>query len=105
MTLISKIQFLIQQNNVILFLDDLHWWDKRSIQLLDIIIRQIDFSSLKNKLKIFFAVTPNQSTLNQQYLQNIIEKACAKHLEFPILEYADFKRILRIYLKPSDDKT
>lgn len=102
--IISKIQFLIQQNNVILFLDDLHWWDKRSIQLLDIIIRQIDFSSLKNKLKIFFAVTPNQSTLNQQYLQNIIEKACAKHLEFPILEYADFKRILRIYLKPSDDK-
>lgn len=98
----SKIQFLIKKEKVILFFDDLHWWDKRSIQLLDIIIQRIDFSELKNSIKIFLTLTPNQPAVNKQYVKSIVEKISAKHLEFPVLKYEDFKSLIGIYLQSYD---
>ena len=98
----SKIYFLIRNRKVIFFLDDLHWWDKRSIQLLDIIIRQIDFSNLQNNLKLFLGITPNQSTIHKQYIDNIISNMDIKHIEFPTLKFQEFKSIINVYLHLDD---
>ena len=100
--IVSKIQFLIKKGKAILFFDDLHWWDKRSIQLIDIIIQNIDFSDLKYDLKVFFTVTPNQSSDHIQYVKKIIAKTNAKHLEFPVLKYEEFRVLIGMYLQSNE---
>ncbi len=98
----SKIQFLINNHKTVLFFDDLHWWDKRSIQLLDIIIKRIEFEKVESNIKIFFTITPNQTCVHRQYIDEIISKTNAKHLEFPVLEYNEFKALIEQRLQTYD---
>lgn len=101
--ILSKIQFLQKKYNLVIFFDDLHWWDKRSVQLLDIIINKIHSIESQNKMKLFFSVTPNQESVNKKYLETLFHKITCKYLKFPLLEFEEFKKLLEKYVVSYDE--
>lgn len=101
--ILSKIQFLQKKYKLIFFLDDFQWWDQRSFQLLDTILKKIYTGKIPNKLKLVFTVTLNQNSKNKDYIKVLLKTIDAKNLKFPQLEYNEFKISIKKYVTLYDN--
>lgn len=100
--LLSKIQYLLKNNKIIFLFDDLHWWDKRSLQFLDTLLNHINLDEPTENIKIFITLTPNQTCAHQEYISEIIHKLKYKHLQFPQLKFEEFNSLVKKYIKSYD---
>ena len=75
--------------------DNIHWWDRRSLQLLKILLtdKQILNPDKLNRYTIIFSITSNQLVIHGDLVDCIMKETEYKKIQISI-NYEDFSLIL-----------
>lgn len=94
--ILAKIKQKLKKSQNIFIFDNIHWWDRRSLQFLKLILTNsdlFDINKYKN-LKLIFSVTSNQEAIHSDLLNEIINNITFKRFDFPTISYSEFKENL-----------
>lgn len=94
--ILAKLRQILKKSYVVLIFDNIHWWDRRSLQFLKLLLTNKSILNL-NKLSNFtmiFSITTNQSTLHADLLEDIIVKLNYEEIIFPTVGLIEFKNTL-----------
>lgn len=101
--ILCKLQYLAQHKEIIFICDNFNYWDEKSIKLLYIILLNIkgkyDFLSKSIFLIIY---TSNKKAIHEELIDAIRQIDYVKSINFPIIEYTDFKETINILGYSSD---
>lgn len=97
--ILAKLRHILKTPNIVLLFDNIHWWDRRSLQLLKILLtnRQILNLDKLNQFTIIFSITTNQPVIHEDLLNCIINEAKYKTYPFPSINLTEFKNTLFRY--------
>lgn len=94
--ILAKLRQILKKPNIVLVFDNIHWWDRRSLQLLKLLLtnNQILNPDKLNRFTTIFSVTTNQPALHADLLKDIIDEAKYEEIPFPTLSLLEFKNTL-----------
>lgn len=94
--ILSKLRQILKKPNIVLVFDNIHWWDRRSLQLLKLLLtnKQILNADKLNRFTIIFSITSNQPVIHGDLLSCIIKETEYKKMSFPIISLPEFKDTL-----------
>lgn len=76
--------------------DNIHWWDRRSLQLLKLLLtnKQILNPDKLNRFTIIFSITSNQLVIHGDLVDSIMKETEYKKMPFPVIGLPEFKDTL-----------
>lgn len=89
--IINYIKKELRNKKSFVICDNVHWWDRRSLNLLTNLIK---FNIFPSNIKFVISLTLNQGSTNNKLIQNLINDIDAESIEFPIFSYLQFKKYL-----------
>ena len=94
--ILSKLRQILKKPNIVLVFDNIHWWDRRSLQLLKLLLtnKQILNTDKLNKFTIIFSITSNQTVIHGDLVDSIIRETEYKKMPFPVISLPEFKDTL-----------
>ncbi|MCM1410160.1 MAG: ATP-binding protein [Lachnospiraceae bacterium] len=94
--ILSKLRQILKKPNIVLVFDNIHWWDRRSLQLLKLLLtnKQILNPEKLNKFTIIFSITSNQSVIHGDLVDSIMKETEYKKIPFPVIDLLEFKDTL-----------
>lgn len=94
--ILSKLRQIIKKQHVVLIFDNIHWWDRRSLQLLKLILTNKEILNLDklNNFSIVFSVTADQPALHTDLMNDIIHNVNCEEIIFPTIGLIEFKNAL-----------
>lgn len=94
--ILSKLRQILKKSNVVLIFDNIHWWDRRSLQLLKLLLtnKQILNPDKLQKFTIIFSITSNQPVIHGDLVDSIIKETEYKKKPFPVISLTEFKDAL-----------
>lgn len=94
--ILSKLRQILKKSNVVLIFDNIHWWDRRSLQLLKLLLtnKQILNPDKLQKFTIIFSITSNQPVIHGDLVDSIIKETEYKKMPFPVISLTEFKDAL-----------
>lgn len=99
--LVNHIKKTLRNKKSCIFCDNIHWWDRRSINLL---LKLLDSQILSPKIKFVVSITSNQDNSNHTPINTLLKNANPNSIfEFPKFSYLEFKKYL--YLKTTHNLT
>ncbi len=92
--LINHIKKKLHNKKSCIICDNIHWWDRRSLNLL---INILDSNILSKNVKFIISITNNQKNQNEDIINNLLTRTSSNYLiKFPKFSYLDFKKHLYI---------
>lgn len=94
--ILAKLRQILKNEHIVFIFDNIHWWDRRSLQLLKLLLSNkqilnaeelIDFTTI-------FSITTNQTPLHADILKDIIDEAKYEEMLFPTINLIEFKNTL-----------
>lgn len=94
--ILSKLRQILKKSNIVLVFDNIHWWDRRSLQLLKLILtnKQILNPDKLNRFTLIFSITSNQLVIHGDLVDSIMKESEYKKMPFPIIDFPEFKDTL-----------
>lgn len=94
--ILAKLRQIIKKQHVVLIFDNIHWWDRRSLQLLKLILTNKEILNLDklNNFSIVFSVTADQPALHTDLMNDIIHNVNCEEIIFPAIGLIEFKNAL-----------
>ncbi len=94
--ILAKLRHILKNPNIVLLFDNIHWWDRRSLQLLKMILTNKRILNLDkiNQFTIIFSITTNQPVIHGDLLSSIINEAEYRKFPFPSINLTEFKDTL-----------
>lgn len=94
--ILAKLRQILKKHHIVLIFDNIHWWDRRSLQLLKLLLtnREILNPDKLNNFTIVFSITANQSALHADLLKDIINEVDYEEIPFPTVGLIEFKNTL-----------
>lgn len=96
--IIFKLQYLIEDKDLLVVADNFHWFDKASIDFCDLIYSDKlsdDFSFLK-RIKLLFITTENQNASYLEHVKTFFVKNTAIKYSIKSIDFERYKKILSI---------
>lgn len=94
--ILSKLRQILKKSNIVLVFDNIHWWDRRSLQLLKLLLtnKQILNPDKLNRFTIIFSITSNQLVIHGDLVDSIMKETEYKKMPFPVIGLPEFKDTL-----------
>lgn len=94
--ILAKLRQILKNPNIVLLFDNIHWWDRRSLQLLTMLLtnRQMLNIDKLSQFTIIFSITTNQPVIHGDLLDCIIKETKYKKFPFPSINLTEFKDTL-----------
>lgn len=94
--ILAKIKQKLKKGHNIFVFDNIHWWDRRSLQFLKLLLTNDSFFDLNKyqNLTLIFSITSNQEAIHSDILNEIISQIKYKKVLFPIISYNEFKEVI-----------
>ena len=94
--ILAKLRQILKNPNIVLLFDNIHWWDRRSLQLLAMLLtnRQMLNIDKLSQFTIIFSITTNQPVIHGDLLDSIIKETKYKEFPFPSINLTEFKDTL-----------
>lgn len=89
--IINYIKKELRNKKSFVICDNIHWWDRRSLNLL---MNLINFNILPSNIKFVFSLTCNQEGENNKLIEKLLNVIDTELLKFPVLSYMQFKKYL-----------
>lgn len=96
--ILNYLKRIVRNKNTVILFDNIHQWDRRSLQLLKHIITSANTiaSSFPYKVKLVMSVTTNQAGANVDLIEKITNDVPKSHkLSFPTMSLEDFSVIFQ----------
>lgn len=95
--IVNHLKKVIGNKNVCIICDNVHWWDRRSINLL---ITLLESKVISENVRFIVSITRNQNNINTVPIKKLLEKATPDSTkEFPKFGYFEFKKYLLLETK------
>lgn len=94
--ILSKLRQILKKPNIVLVFDNIHWWDRRSLQLLKLLLNNKQILNLDklNKFTIIFSITSNQPAIHGDLVNSILNETKYRKIPFPVISLLEFKDTL-----------
>ncbi|WP_349966927.1 ATP-binding protein [Roseburia faecis] len=94
--ILAKLRQILKKPHIVLIFDNIHWWDRRSLQLLKLLLtnKEILNPDKLNNFTTVFSMTTNQSALHADLLKDIIDEVNYEEMLFPVVGLIEFKNTL-----------
>ena len=94
--IILKFRNALRQQVKVVYLDNLHWWDTKSIEFLYLLLQKKDeFLPELNNIIFIINVTTNQKTYQKEQLISFLESLPLVQLTFTPFQYPEYCRALQ----------
>lgn len=97
--IIFKLQYLVEENNLLLIADNFHWFDKASLNFLSLIYSGklfADFPFL-NQIKILVITTKDQDYTNSDDTKIFISKNLNAYYSIKQISFDKYKKVLALF--------
>lgn len=98
--ILFKLKHILSTNCKYMFIDNLQWWDKKSLVFLNILLKSCDFNESLSFLKdtIFIInITTNQISSNSEAINSLIETCCFQQFNLNIVSKEDYPTVLQYF--------
>lgn len=94
--ILVKLRQILKKPHIVLIFDNIHWWDRRSLQLLKLLLTNKELLNTDelNDFTVIFSITTNQSALHADLLKDIIDEVKYERIPFPTIGLIEFKNTL-----------
>lgn len=94
--ILVKLRQILKYDHTVFVFDNIHWWDRRSLQLLKLLLtnKHILNAGELNNFTIIFSVTTNQTPLHNDILEAIINESKYEEMIFPTINLIEFKNTI-----------
>lgn len=94
--ILSKLRQILKKPNIVLVFDNIHWWDRRSLQFLKLLLtnKKILNPEKLNRFTMIFSITSNQTIIHGDLVESIIKEAEYDKMLFPVISLTEFKETL-----------
>lgn len=94
--ILSKLRQILKKSHIVLIFDNIHWWDRRSLQLLKLLLtnKEILNPDKFNNFTTVFSITTNQPALHDDLLKDITDEVNYEEIPFPTVGLIEFKNTL-----------
>ena len=94
--IVVRLRQILKKSKTVLIFDNIHWWDRRSLQLLRTLLnnKQILNPDKLNRFTMIFSMTSNQSIIHDDLINSIIKEIKYKKLSFPVINLLEFENTL-----------
>lgn len=94
--IVSKLRQILLSTKCVFIFDNIHWWDRRSLQLIYILLTNHKLLSTgkTHNYSMIFSITSDQEAIHKDLLERISVTNVFAKLSFPTIGLIEFKNVL-----------